>query len=845
MKKICCLLIAIVLVNFANAQWIKLKSGTSKNLNDTYFINGDIGYAVGDSGVIIKTIDGGVNWKAQNSTVGGKLSSVFFTNTLNGYVVGEDATLLKTADGGLNWVKHPLGLPTTIFLNAVYFTNDSSGYITSNTIEQISNSSIILKTKNKWSSWRIDTLGIGVTSSVCFPSEDTGYLVGNCIRKTTNAGTEWQSKSLNNINLNAVTQNIYDHTIVAVGDNGKIVYGQPTTAIFNILDKGTGENLRYITYDSYYHKYFVVGNKGVILMNSDLKPMTDWTPIKSGVTCNLNSVSTIDQSDNSNVIVGDSGTVLKSTNSGDSWVKLNSGVVTNLYSIAGNHGPNEESYIVGDNGLILRLYNNMISKIQEGLTTRKLNYVCYNGTYFTKLAYYIVGEKGTIIKTTDDFKTYTFQNVDSTIDLTYIHFYNANAEPTTSGFACGFDNTRNESVILYTTDGGTHWYRHYTGITTKLKGGSDQNQYITGEGGTILYAPDEHYPTSYNFKYWKHYNVVPHEQMLGSVFFTNTNVGFAANRNSKLFKSMDGGNNWNLIPVDNVRSIFFNDSLNGYVVGSSGTIKRSRNAGITWTSETSNTTLDLNKVYCPDENVSYAVGRTGTILKTWRVIVNNAVICHGDTATLTAKGNAVKYAWSNGDTVASIHVSPAVTTTYTVTAYSANGIKDTEVVVVTVIQQPNVTVTVDHPVIKVGQSAILCASGGDSYIWSNGKTTACITVSPIVTTTYTVTGKNSCGLTDTTTVVVTVDTSTSVESPDKENIQVLLYPMPATKSIILELSTALKGDLYMYTVNGQELIRQPVNGCKTEIDISGLTSGIYFVKLIHDRGIEVRKMIKQ
>ncbi len=846
MKKFSILTIAFFAINCANAQWRTLNTGTSKNLNDTYFITSNLGYAVGDSGAIIKTTDGGVNWIIQNSNVIAKLSSVFFTDTENGYIVGDSAILLATTNGGLNWEKQGLGLPANISFNSIYFTNDSSGYITSNRFEAISNSSIILRTTNKWLTWVVDTLGIGATSSIFFSSKDTGYLVGNCIRKTTNGGVDWQSESFNDVNLKGVTSNIYNNTVIAVGDSGKIVYGTPSSDIYNIINPGTSENLNYITYDSYYHYYFVVGNNGSIFSNSDLDPITDWTSVNSGVSYNLNSVSTFDQSDYSNVIVGDSGTILKSTNLGSSWFKINSGVANNLYSFAGNHGPGERGYIVGEGGIILSLLNSTVNKVQPGLTSKNLNYICYNGTYFTELAYYIVGEKGTIIKAQNNFNTITIQSVDSTIDLYYIHFYNANATPTTSGFACGFDHARNESVILYTTNGGATWNKNYTGITTKIKGGADQSQHIAGEGGTILFAPQENYPTSYNFKYWTHYNSLPNEQSFGAVFFTNNNTGFAANRYSNLFKTIDGGNNWSLIPLNNITSIFFTDSITGYVAGSNGNIRKTTNSGVNWVSQISSTNHDLNKVYFPNENVGYAVGKNGTMIKTWIVTVDNLTICPGDTAILTAGGDGVNYIWSNGATGNSISVAPTSTTAYTVIGFSADGFSDTVVAVVTVTQQPNATIMIDNPIIIPGQSALLCASGCNSYTWNTGEITPCITVSPSVTTTYTVIGEIQCGLSDTATAFITVDTTTSAAADiNKENYKFILYPSPANEKVTIESSQILTGSLSFYTVSGMELIRQQINDFKIEINISNLPNGIYFIKLIYDKKIEIRKIIKE
>lgn len=837
MKYLFSLLIALLIVNFANAQWKTLNSGTTKNLNDTYFLNSNLGYAVGDLGTIIKTTNGGATWNTQNSNVILKLSSVFFTDSSNGYIVGDSALLLKTTNGGLNWVKQTLGISSSVSFNKIYFSTDSFGYITSNSFETISNSSIMLRTINKGLNWVIDTFGIGVTSSTFFSSKDTGYIVGNCIRKTTNGGIDWQSQSFNNISLNGVTHNGYSNTIVAAGDSGKIVYGTPTTPIFSVTNPGTTENLKFIIYDSYYHFYFAVGDKGTIFRNKDTDPLTKWTACTSGVTCNLNNISTIEQSNYSSIIVGDSGTILKSTNYGDTWVKINSGYVNNLNAFAGEHGSNESGFIVGDSGLILRLYNTTVTRVQNGLTNRKLNYICFNGS-----TYYMVGEKGTIIRATNSFNTFTKQYVDSTIDLNYVHFYTANGNQTTSGYACGFDHARNESVILYTSNGGVNWNRNYTGFKTKLKKGDDQNHYIAGEAGTILFPTQANYPTSYNFKYWVQYNTLPFDPS-GSVFFTNSKIGFAANRSSNLFKTTDGGNSWSSISVNNIRSIFFTDTLIGYTVGSAGNLKKTTNLGTSWTTQTSGTTNDLNKLYFPNINAGYAVGNNGTIIKIWSITVNNAIICQGDSATLKATGDGISYTWSNGETGSTIKVAPNTTTTFTVNGVSADGSSDIKTCTVTVIPKPNVTIAIDTPSINPGHSATLCASGAISYTWNTGQTTSCITVSPTATTTYTVIGANNCGL-DTAIGVVTIK-GTAVEEINKEDYKIFIFPIPVSDKLTIESSQLIKGNLFVYNLSGQELLKQQINDSKMELNISNLTSGIYFVKLVTDKRIEVRKIIKE
>ncbi|MFM9948535.1 MAG: gliding motility-associated C-terminal domain-containing protein [Saprospiraceae bacterium] len=140
-----------------------------------------------------------------------------------------------------------------------------------------------------------------------------------------------------------------------------------------------------------------------------------------------------------------------------------------------------------------------------------------------------------------------------------------------------------------------------------------------------------------------------------------------------------------------------------------------------------------------------------------------AVLCAGESTTLTATGGS-SYLWSTGQSGASISVSPASTTTYTVTA-TDNGCTGTASVNVVVKSLP-VPVAVASPgVICAGQSATLTASGGSTYLWNTGQTDASISVSPLDTTTYSVTATSN-GCTGTTEVTLFVNTTTATATAD-------------------------------------------------------------------------------
>ena len=183
----------------------------------------------------------------------------------------------------------------------------------------------------------------------------------------------------------------------------------------------------------------------------------------------------------------------------------------------------------------------------------------------------------------------------------------------------------------------------------------------------------------------------------------------------------------------------------------------------------------------PSNDITYTVTGTfsdgSSLTETISVIVNPNIIanagddteiCQGSTVILAAEGGS-SYQWNTGETTQSIEVSPDSTTTYSVEVFN-NGCSDTDEVVVFVNDVPTANAG-DDVVLNEGESTLLTATGGDSYLWSTGATTSSITVSPDSDTTYTVTVTlNGCESTD----QVTVFINASVNADAGEDVIICL-----------------------------------------------------------------------
>lgn len=184
--------------------WIRQSSGTTLSLNSVFFTDINTGYAVGDSGLIIKTTDGGLNWFRQISGTVNKLKRIRFNSSEYGIIAGASGTILKSTNGGYLWL-HQSG-DTDFFLWDVAYSNTNVAAIVGTHHEDLNifpNNSIILWTTNGGFNW-IEQLNGTVSGSkplFCLRliNENVGFVAGwGALLKTTNGATTFLEEKENN-----------------------------------------------------------------------------------------------------------------------------------------------------------------------------------------------------------------------------------------------------------------------------------------------------------------------------------------------------------------------------------------------------------------------------------------------------------------------------------------------------------------------------------------------------------------------------------------------------------------------------------------------------------------------
>lgn len=238
-------------------------------------------------------------------------------------------------------------------------------------------------------------------------------------------------------------------------------------------------------------------------------------------------------------------------------------------------------------------------------------------------------------------------------------------------------------------------------------------------------------------------------------------------------------------------------------------------------------------------NVSYTVlGSTGNCSNTAVVSVSvlplpvvtvastTNTICNGDAVILTGSG-ATTYTFTNG-VLNATPFSPSVTATYSVTGTDANGCKNSTTTAVNVNANPAVTITLSNSVICSGTTATLTAGGALSYSWNTSATTSVVAVSPLQTTSYSVTGTDVNGCKTTTVASQEVSPCTGINAIAVTEQSFVVFPNPTTGDFTIKAN--LIAPLMLINELGQTVLvidqNSAING---EVQVKGLNAGIYFL----------------
>lgn len=290
--------IASMLTTLSLAQnWQNQNSSTSNRLKGIQMISATEGWACGDAGTMLHTINAGSTWSPITLT-GSDLHQLIFKDASNGIVVGDNGSVFTTTNSGTNWVSKNSG--TSLQLRGAAFAGGSTYFA-------VGDDGAAIKSIDDGNTWTI--LNSGTTERLlCVAAVGQSVWIGarnGLILYSNNGGSTFSSMS------NPANDDIKD---------------------IQFIDASTG---------------FACGSNSFFMFTSN--GGANWASRSSGIQVGLNGLHFVNQT--KGWTVGGAGTLYSTTNAGLNWIAQQSQTGQDLNSI--HSFDSENAWAVGNLGVIV------------------------------------------------------------------------------------------------------------------------------------------------------------------------------------------------------------------------------------------------------------------------------------------------------------------------------------------------------------------------------------------------------------------------------------------------------------------------------------------------------------
>ncbi len=159
---------------------------------------------------------------------------------------------------------------------------------------------------------------------------------------------------------------------------------------------------------------------------------------------------------------------------------------------------------------------------------------------------------------------------------------------------------------------------------------------------------------------------------------------------------------------------------------------------------------------------------------------------------------------------------------------------------VSVAPLPNIGIQSSASLICVGQSAVLTPSGAVSYSISGGN----FTISPTVTTSYTIQATAASSCSNSVVYTQNVSACTSLQSTSQNLERIKVYPNPVQTFLNIEVNATTSATLEIINPLGQVIQRISLEESLYQLNMAELESGLYLLKINQSNEQRIIKVIK-
>lgn len=261
-------------------------------------------------------------------------------------------------------------------------------------------------------------------------------------------------------------------------------------------------------------------------------------------------------------IVGEHGTVLRTSDGGTSWQEIYVGSALPLKSIG---IPSLDNiFVVGENGLIYKSCDSGITwaKIDIG-TAQNINGI----NFLSQTEGWIFGDNGLLSRTTDGGINWTPSTYDSLLNIVGI----ATSPPSGNRLTVYYEN----ATYITTTNHGVTWTSGTLRTTRKLRSVIEKESYhwVVGDSGLVISVPTSQLYTDIS---------VPSSVTIRDLYAIDSSTLYVSGDDGKIFYTTDGGGDWYSQYTADSHDLYglaFTNDTHGFAIGSGGTILATSSEG--------------------------------------------------------------------------------------------------------------------------------------------------------------------------------------------------------------------------------------------------------------------------
>ena len=589
---------------FSQNYYTVISPFVESELNDVFLVNQDVGWIVGNKGIILYTSDGGQNWVRKSTLFNYDFLKVFFYDQDRGWIGTANGRILITTNGGNDWTEVLIS-PDFTYFDAIYFTSPFVGHISVGKYKAV----YIMRTTDGGLTWtKKDSLVSATTASrwydIDFYNHNLGVVVGDkkdAQRYTTDGGQTWLKSTPINDNFFRDQRSVHwlnSTDVISLGEGNE--FWGVVTPIYKSTDGGKNwtKKTQYPqnNYDRVRDAYFKNSLEGIAVGNNGFSFAYITRTTDGGETWNASfltysfGLKALAGFGNKLIALGTGAHILSSDDFGNSWQLYRQFTPTPVYAIQ----------FVGSKGYALTRYSDFyFSEDAYGdewiYRSSPPMWESVAMQFLDEYTGFILKENRHIVKTTDGGQSW--RTVLDPVAFNARNRVGGISFPTNQiGYAWMSLNDYPEYYVYKTTDGGESWFQ-----VKSLNGPG----YISGnmaffdENTGVIAGPQRwmmrttnggiDWDTVFNFHSFPSHLT---KKDFKDIFIVNENKAWVVGIGFICYTT-DKGLNWYYVN-HNINGIdssfytvnFFGDTL-GYVACYDGTILKTTDGGLTWTSDLS------------------------------------------------------------------------------------------------------------------------------------------------------------------------------------------------------------------------------------------------------------------